>query len=271
MDDFNQLDLENLDVHISFDIDGIDPGTVNHFYDRVGSLRKDFFDITSETFKMSKASPFAQRNWMDAKAHEDRLISEFFRESLDNSNGSGDAMFTIASIIIKPRATTNMTRISTDNNKVIILPSFKINRRLTLAVERYLAKSNHPEARDVYDSIFGEYGRTYRLMANKIIHPTEEAMYRSDMYANGPLYADRDPLLDFVFDKPGFLYMPAVLQRVRRPLRRHGGRAFNSKDMDGDATKVINYENFSNIETYAEYFSRTKHHEDVVNSKKACY
>ena len=256
---------------LAHNIDGIDPGTVNHFYDRVGALRKDFFDITSETFKMSKASPFAQRNWMDAKAHEDRLISEFFRESLDNSNGSGDAMFTIASIIIKPRATTNMTRISTDNNKVIILPSFKINRRLTLAVERYLAKSNHPEARDVYDSIFGEYGRVYRLMANKIIHPTEEAMYRSDMYANGPLYADRDPLLDFVFDKPGFLYMPAVLQRVRRPLRRHGGRAFNSKDMDGDATKVINYENFSNIETYAEYFSRTRNHEDVVNSKKACY
>ena len=172
---------------------------------------------------------------------------------------------------MKPTATSGLVRLKSGKD-YIALPSFKINRRLVLAVERYIhSRANEPGIRDVYDSIFGEYGRHYRRAVNKIAHPTEESMYRSDMYLNGNVHADRNPLLDFVYDKPGFLYMPNVLQRVQKPLRRYGGRSYKVMDMHGNVRRVTNYEGIGQgIETLQEYYSSEKNYEDTINSKEAC-
>ena len=258
-------------------IEGMDPGKVDAFYDRLGKLKGDFYELNNETFKLvKKSAAFAQRNWMDAKEHEDTLIREFFDGKdgvggvLEGTSQSHDALFTAASLVIKPMPTTGLVKIS-GGGDFIALPSFKINRRLVLAVERYIhSRANESGIQDVYDSIFGEYGRHYRRAVNKIAHPTEESMYRSDMYMNGPLHADRNPLLDFIYDKPGFLYMPNVLQRVQKPLRKYGGRSYKTVDMHGNVQRVISYENVAPLETRAEYYSSEKNYEDTINSREIC-
>tara|TARA_R110000765_G_scaffold246866_1_gene348882 strand:- start:203 stop:832 length:630 start_codon:yes stop_codon:yes gene_type:complete len=208
---------------------------------------------------------------MDAKLHEDKLIKDFFDKTLDGTSQSHDALFTAASIVMKPTATSGLVRLKAGKD-FIALPAFKINRRLVLAVERYIhSRANESGMRDVYDSIFGEYGRHYRRAVNKIAHPTEESMYRSDMYLNGSVHADRNPLLDFVYDKPGFLYMPNVLQRVQKPLRRYGGRSYKVMDMHGNVRRVTNYEGVGKgVETLHEYYSSEKNYEDTINSREAC-
>tara|TARA_R100000687_G_scaffold37371_1_gene30484 strand:+ start:39 stop:890 length:852 start_codon:yes stop_codon:yes gene_type:complete len=263
---------------LASNIEGMDPGMIDAFYDRLGALKSDFYELNNETFKLVKQSAaFAQRNWMDAKEHEDRLIREFFHGKedrggvLDGTSQSHDALFTIASLIIKPMPTTAQVKLSA-GEKFITFPAVKINRRLVLAVERYLhSRANEAGIQDVYDSIFGEYGRHYRRAVNKIAHPTEESMYRSDMYMNGPLHADRNPLLDFIYDKPGFLYMPNVLQRVQKPLRRYGGRSYKTVDMHGNVRTVRNYEDIGmGLETMNEYYSSEKNYEDTINSREVC-
>jgi len=251
-------------------IEGI--GDIDGFYDSLGKLKGDFYELNSETFKVVKDSQaFAQRNWMDAKVHEDQLISEFFRKSLENTAESHDDIFNLAAIVIKPRATTGLLKLSGTDGP-IALPSFKMNRRLVLAVERYLhSRSNEAGMKDVYDSIFGQYGRFYRKAMNNIALPSETAMYTSDMYMNGELNPSRDPLLDFIYDKPGFLYMPNVLQRVQQPLRRYGGTTLKGMDMHGNIRKVINYEGVGSLETLNEYYSSKKNYEDVINTKEVCY
>ena len=257
---------------IADNIEGMNPNMVDAFYSRLSKLKSDLYELSNQTFKIVKGSQvFAQRNWMDAKLHEDKLITDFFEKTLDGTSQSHDALFTAASIVMKPTATSGLVRLKSGKD-YIALPSFKINRRLVLAVERYIhSRANEPGIRDVYDSIFGEYGRHYRRAVNKIAHPTEESMYRSDMYLNGNVHADRNPLLDFVYDKPGFLYMPNVLQRVQKPLRRYGGRSYKVMDMHGNVRRVTNYEGIGQgIETLQEYYSSEKNYEDTINSKEAC-
>ena len=257
---------------IADNIEGMNPNMVDAFYDRLSKLKRDFYELNNETFKLVRDSQvFAQRNWMDAKLHEDKLIRDFFEQTLDGTSQSHDALFTAASIVMKPTATSGLVRLKAGKD-FIALPTFKINRRLVLAVERYIhSRANEPGMRDVYDSIFGEYGRHYRRAVNKIAHPTEESMYRSDLYANGNVRVDRNPLLDFVYDKPGFLYMPNVLQRVQTPLRRYGGRSYKVMDMHGNVRRVVNYEGIGKgVETLQEYYSSEKNYEDTINSREAC-
>ena len=257
---------------IADNIEGMNPNMVDAFYDRLSKLKRDLYELSNQTFKTVKGSQvFAQRNWMDAKLHEDKLIKDFFDQTLDGTSQSHDALFTAASIVMKPTATSGLVRLKAGKD-FIALPTFKINRRLVLAVERYIhSRANEAGMRDVYDSIFGEYGRHYRRAVNKIAHPTEESMYRSDMYLNGNVHVDRNPLLDFVYDKPGFLYMPNVLQRVQKPLRRYGGRSYKVMDMHGNVRTVTNYEGVGKgVETLHEYYSSEKNYEDTINSREVC-
>ena len=259
-------------------IEGMNPNMVDSFYERLGSLKRDFYELSNETVKINnKSKAFAQRNWMDAKEKEDNLIREFFhgkdgKPGVLEQGASNDALFTAASIVIKPTPTAGLAKLKAGSD-YIMFPTFKINRRLVLAVERYLdSRSNQKGVNDVYNSIFSQYGHFYRRAVNRIAHPSEEAMYVSDMYASGSLYKDaRDPLLDFVYDKPGFLYIPSVLQKVQKSLRKYGGRSFRTIDQHGNIRTVIKYDEFGpGLETVSEYYSKEKNYEDTINSKVVC-
>ena len=254
-------------------IDGINPNAIDGFYERVSSLKKDFYELNNETFKLvNKSAAFAQRNWMDAKTREDILIKDFFTNALNNTSQSTDALFAISALVIKPTPSEGLTRLTSDKEGLLAIPTFKINRRLTLAVERYInSRSNEPGVRDVYDSIFGEWGKYFRMSVNKVMHPAEEAMYRSDLLSTDPaIYADRDPLLDYVYGKPGYLYMPNVLQRVQRPLKRYGGKSFKAMDMEGNLRRVTSFDNIADFETPAQYYGSERNYRETIDVREVC-
>ena len=174
-------------------------------------------------------------------------------------------------MIIKPTATTGMVRLTADADAPILLPSFKINRRLVLAVERYLSgRSNESQIPQIYDSIFGAYGRAYRRKVNRIMYPTEEGLYRSDLYANDNLYQTRDPLLDLAFDKIGFLYMPNVRQAVRGSLKKYGGQQFKTHDAYGNIRKMISFEDLGPLHSHQEHYAAQRNYEEGIDTRGVC-
>ena len=257
---------ESLPQHISGYRESTDA-----FHLRLGQLKRDFFELNNETFKMSKKSAFGQRNWMDAKKHEDIMIEKFFTDIMNLSDGTPEALRVIASIVVKPAATTGMVRLTADTDQPILLPSFKMNRRLVLSVERYLhSRWNESEIPQIYDSIFGAYGRAYRRKVNRIMYPTEEGLYRSDLYANDNLYKTRDPLLDLAFDKLNFLYMPNVREAVRGSLQSYGGRQYKTHDAFGNIRRMISYEDLGPRSNLQEHYAKQRNYEDGIDAGAVC-
>ena len=74
-------------------IEGMNPNNINSFYENVATLKHDFYKVTEEAFKTVKqSSAFSQRNWMEAKRHEDVLIDKFFKDVLAETSESPDAI-----------------------------------------------------------------------------------------------------------------------------------------------------------------------------------
>ena len=262
--------LEVVGEAVASNIKGKPEAGIDSFYDRLGNLRKDMYELSAETFKMSKKSAFAQRNWSDAAKHENILLERFFeqtRKDMGQTELSPEAVHTIASILIKPRQVSDMVKLS--NESPILLPAFKINKRMIKAVERFLHAGGE-KYRDVYTSIFKAYGAAYRRKNDRIIDTAEEYMYRSDMYQNGPLYVSRDPALDLAMGTYGYMYIPSILQSVRGELRGYGGRAYKTYDSYGNVRRMINYDNLGNHELLGEYYSTDKWQKDAVETRERC-
>ena len=251
-------------------IEGFRPDSENLFYERIGKLRKEFFDVTSQTHKLSKKSAYAQKNWMDTKLREDEMIGKFFNEVSENHlDGSltPDATFTISSILMKPSHSTGMIKLGDH----MVLPGYKINKRMVMAVERYLhSRANEPGIKDVYDSIFKEYGRKYRQQVDRIIDTKEEAMYQSDMYQGGSIYPNRDPLLDLAFGTHGFLQIPHILQRVRTSLHAQSSRVFKAYDPYGNISRFRDFDNIRSFEPLQDYYTKRENYSDAETVKKVC-
>ena len=264
--------LEVTGEAVAANIDGITDRSVDSFYDRLGQLRKDMYELSSETFKMSNKSAFAQRNWSDAAEAENIMLRKFFEQTRKDIAGEGQlsdqAIFDISSILIKPRQTSSMVKLSKETP--IQIPSFKINKRMFMAVERFL-HSHGEKYRDVYRSIFKAYGDAYRRKNDRIIDSKEELMYQSDLYQNGPLYPSRDPALDLAMGTYGYLYIPSILQNVRGGLRSYGGRAYKTYDAFGNVRRMINYDRVGNLDLLGEYYSTEKNFKDAVDTKERCF
>ena len=256
---------------VAANIQGIKEGSIESFYDRLGQLKKDMYESTSETYKMSNKSAFARKNWSEQSKHEENLIRKFFEETRMDIAGEGQltdqAVFTIAGMLIKPRQTSSLTKLS--STSPIAIPSYKINKRMFMAVERYLNSFGH-RYKDVYDSIFKAYGNEYRKINDRIIDSKEELMYRSDLYQNGPLYPSRDSSLDLAFGTYGYLYIPSIMQSVRSNLKKYGGVGYKTHDAFGNVRRMINYENVGNHESMGKYYSTDKNFKDAVETKERC-
>lgn len=252
-------------------IEGFRPGSEDLFFEKVGKLRKELFELTSETHKLSKKSAYAQKNWMDTKLREDEMIRKFFREVSEghlDGDLTNDATFTIASILIKPTPSTGSIRLGDSN---MILPSYKMNKRMIMVVERYLhSRGNEPGMKDVYDSIFKEYGRKYRQQIDRVIDTKEEAMYQSDLYQGGSVYPNRDPLLDLAFGTYGFLHMPHILQRVRTSLHAQSARVFKAYDPYGNMSRFRDFDNIRSFEPLEDYYTKRSNYSDAQDVKKVC-
>ena len=207
---------------------------------------------------------------MDTKLREDELVGKFFRAVSENNLGgelTNDATFTIASILIKPAPSTG----SVSLGKNMILPSYKMNKRMIMVVERYLhSRGNEPGMKDVYDSIFKEYGRKYRQQIDRIINTKEEAMYQSDLYQGGSIYPNRDPLLDLAFGTYGFLHMPHILQRVRTSLHSQSSRVFKAYDPYGNMSRFRDFDNIRSFEPLEDYYTNKSNYSDAKDVKKVC-
>lgn len=264
--------LEVTGEALAANIEGIGERSIDPFYDRLGQLKKDMYELSSETFKMSNKSAFASRNWSEAAEKENMLLTKFFEQTRKDIAGEGqltnEAIFTIASILVKPRQTSSMVKLSQESP--IQIPSFKINKRMFMAVERFLHSGGEKYA-DIYTSLFKGYGDAYRRKNDRIIDSKEELMYQSDMYQNGPLYPSRDPALDLAMGTYGYMYIPSILQTVRGSFNNYGGRAYKTYDSYGNVRRMINYERVGTPELLGEYYSTEKNFKDAVNTKERCY
>jgi len=256
---------------VAANIENITDRSIDSFYDRLGQLRKDMYEIRSEAFKMSNKSAFASRNWTEAAQHETKVIKEFFEQTRKDIAGEGEltneAIFTISSILLKPRQTSSMVKLS--KTEPIEIPSFKVNKRMLMSVERYLSSFGE-KYKDIYDSIFKAYGKAYRLRNDRIIDSREELMYKSDLYQNGSLYPSRSPALDLAYGTYGYMYIPSILQSVRGELQKHGGRVYKTFDTYGNVRRMVNYDRVGKPETLGEYYSSDKFHRDAVDTKERC-
>jgi hypothetical protein len=247
------------------------PGMENPFFERIGKFRKEFYDIASDTHKISKKSAYAQKNWKDAKEHEDHVVSELFNEVgkhySDASELSPQDIGILSRILMKPSPSTTGVTLGGKMS----LPGFNMNRRLIMAVERYLhSRNNEPGIRGEYEAIFRTYGNEYRKSVDMIIDRAEEALYTSELYQAGDIYPTRDPLLDLAFGTYGFLHFPHILQRVRTSLHAKTARTFKTYDPYGNISSFRDFDNIKSFEPLAEYYAKEHHAKDAETVEKIC-
>ena len=254
--------LKTVGEAVSWDIPGMDPNKVPSYERELSKLISDFSKLARETYNVSNKSAFSKENWAEARKIEDRMF-ETFVDKWTSSVGEG-ALETMIATIIKP---TPMSGIITQKigKNTHQIPAFKINRRLTLAAERYL---NNVGANLIHERIFGTYGAEYRRMNDKITYNSVENMFRSTPHST-QVYDRRSPLLDYVFDQ-GLLYFPNILQQVRGDLKKYGGRRRKQPDTFGNLEWVISYEG-NEVDLDVEHYSNSrKFYEDSVKRKVKC-
>ena len=151
----------------------------------------------------------------------------------------------------------------------MVLPSFKINKRLTNAVFRYL-KENDPE---MFSEIANEYGRNFRMRFNNIVPEETTPIFSSQIY-HGMRDYGRSPLLDLVFDRGVDLYSPEIFHLVRDELASYRNRTYGKYDEAGEFNLMTRYgrnQDVQNILNMYEVEGKDPIYRNLDSKKKDIY
>ena len=253
-------DMEAWNIH------GLSKDTLSqrNFINDVETLKGDLGTLAREVYDISHKSPHQMENWQFEQKHEDALVDKFMEKFLKQVTPDGgeffgrerqQSMLDVITYIIKPDPQFG-TVVKTGNMN-LALPMFKINRRLVNAFARYL-KTNELDG-EIFNSIFGEYGRAYRRRKDNIIPEEVAELARSSLHFKGEIHTDRSPLLDLLMPmgRQAIYYAP-MLHRVRGELSRYADRSRRKKDPNGNMEILMQYGNSSDITQWMKMYKDPK-------------
>ena len=235
--------------------DGYSEAHEMEFYSDVENLKRNIGDMAREVYDLSKKNPNALENWAYDIKFEDQVVREFFNKYLRNissetmgeENAShGDynrqKLDALARYLMKPNVQFgDAVRVGRSG---IDLPMFKINKRLVNAVARYLKAEGESE---IFENIFDNYGKRFRMKYDNIIPEDMASMYKSDLpFFKRATPMDRHPLWDLVMGTE-MMYYPAMFHVLRSDMRRSHDKYRRTRDELGEYEMTTQFGTYDDV------------------------
>tara|TARA_Y100000593_G_C4291282_1_gene328373 strand:+ start:28 stop:540 length:513 start_codon:yes stop_codon:yes gene_type:complete len=156
-------------------------------------------------------------------------------------------------------------------NGNVRLPAYKINKRMVNAVSRYMLQNGHA---DLFDAIYGEYGREYRRRVHNVIPEDTKSMFESKLYYKDDSYfrTQDDPTLELIVDNKMIYDNPAMFNHYRHTLARKTDLSKTTYDMDGNLEYVMKYGSYKEVMSDMEFYKDNKNFMEKDNkNERECW
>tara|TARA_Y100001973_G_scaffold106792_1_gene187707 strand:+ start:16 stop:6813 length:6798 start_codon:yes stop_codon:yes gene_type:complete len=238
-------------------------------------LSRTFGSLISNTIKYNKNNPEAKENWQLERYQEDALIRDFIEKFSKSDDARDDIDFTntqfssLVRYMMKPEPVFGTFVHSKNGN--VRLPAYKINKRMVNAVSRYMLQNGHA---DLFDAIYGEYGREYRRRVHNVIPEDTKSMFESKLYYKDDSYfrTQDDPTLELIVDNKMIYDNPAMFNHYRHTLARKTDLSKTTYDMDGNLEYVMKYGSYKEVMSDMEFYKDNKNFMEKDNkNERECW
>ena len=237
---------------------------INRFMVSVDQLKSDIGQKASEAFEASKNSPHQMENWRWEAKEEGALIKNFMSEWLRETNfgetdniADADLRLRIADIskyILQPKTVHGSVTVAKVGGEPIPMPLFKPNKRLSLAMFRWLEENGYE---DIKKAIVKDYGDNYRQAADNVMREDMVDMHTSKLYHKGTMSVDRSPIVDLIYEQ-GLIYYPAMHHIARGDMKKYANKTKIQKDADGTMQIITQYGDIRNVQQMIKVYKDPK-------------
>ena len=243
---------------------------INNFMIESDQLKRDIGNLARDTYKLSEKSPHQMENWKWESKQEDTLVRNFMQKWLsgretfeDPVNNMSDLdlrqrTMDIVSYVIKPKVVHGNVAVAKVGDTPIPMPVFKANKRLGMAMFRYLRENGHEE---IFNAILKDYGNYYRQGADNVLPESMSDLHTSRLYHRGEMSTDRSAIVDLVYEK-GLLYQPdivgSMLHVTRNEMKKYANKSRVQRDAEGNLQIVNEYGNLNDVKQMIEVYKDPK-------------
>ena len=230
---------------------------INDFMAKSMILKSQISALSAETFRISQGHPEGSENWIKEKEAEDFLVKRFFEtfskgyESQENigkdisTSEHTPLVHDIALYLIKPDVAFG--KITYVRDVDMAMPSFKVNKRVSSAVLRYLRNEGHDE---VYKEIVNKWGTEFKRRYSNIPDAGSSSMYTDTIYrSKNTALKEKSELYNLIAGStPSLLYRPAVIEALKDEISLGKSKMVEETDVHGDVYKILRLGTYENIE-----------------------
>ena len=168
--------------------------------------------------------------------------------------------------MMKPEPVCGSGTYGRDRN--VALPSFKINKRVSKAMLRWLMNNGHEE---LYQDIVMKYGSTFRRRYDNVPDLEYTSMYSDGIYRerNTPFEGKSEVYNMIAETNPDFLYTPAISEVLKNEMTFRSAKTRKVRDPNGDIYSILRFGKYDDIEVGLDVFADPKSKESTTNLE--CY
>jgi|APSaa5957512535_1039671.scaffolds.fasta_scaffold02389_3 hypothetical protein len=243
---------------------------INNFMIRTDQLRSDIGTLARDTYKLSEKSPHQMENWKWESKEEDALVREYMekwlhgRETFEEpTNVMSDfdlrqRTMDIVSYVIKPKVVHGNVAVAKIGDTPVPMPVFKPNKRLGMAMFRWLKENGHEE---IFNAISRDYGSHYRQGFDNVIPESMSDLHTSQLYHRGEMSTNRSAIIDLVYEQ-GVLYQPnivaSMLHVTRNDMKKYANKSKVQRDAENNLQIVSQYGDLNDVKQMIEVYKDPK-------------
>ena len=260
--------IETLDAYAQFLVTGdVTPENIrgfsgdridiNNFMSKSIILKSRISALSAETFRISQGHPEGSENWIKEKEFEDLLVKRFFEtfsKGFESQENIGKDISTsehtplvhdIALYLMKPDVAFGKVTYVRDVD--MAMPSFKVNKRVSAAVLRYLSNEGHEE---IAQEIYSKWGTEFKRRYSNIPDAGSSSMYTDTIYrSKNTALKEKSEVYNLIAGStPSLLYRPAVIEALKDEISLGKSKMVEETDVHGDVYKIMRLGTYENIE-----------------------
>jgi hypothetical protein len=242
------------------DIHGLERDDISQreFINRVENLKGDLGTLAREVYDVSHKNPKATDNWRIEQKQEDAIVDKFMDDFIPkgaHGNERSQVVRDLIRYVIKPDV--QFGTVVRNNNINMPLPMFKINRRLTRAMSRWLLRNEVDT--NIFNEIFGRYGQIYRRRKDNVIPEEFSDLLTSQLHHRGKVHSERSALMDLLLPMGRqSIYHAPMLHMVRSEMSSYADRSKRIRDANGDLQVVMEYGNMNDVSQFLKVYEDPK-------------
>jgi hypothetical protein len=150
----------------------------------------------------------------------------------------------MALYLIKPDNIFGRITYAKDRN--VALPSFKVNKRVSSSVLRYLRNEGHE---DIYKEIVNKWGTEFKRRYSNIPDAGSSSMYTDTIYrSKNTALQEKSEIYNLIADStPSMLYRPAIVEALKDEITLGASKMVKETDIHGDMYKILRLGTYENI------------------------